>query len=864
MKWYERIKRLIGSGDREQPAEGELARLRAEFRTRYNHFQLLLTANNRTLEMMAEMQEALDGSKPIDMAFVRSRTTRIAANVYQIIRHLEKIAPAFSPALDDRFGYIKEQITLILRQRTTDKEGALILGLEDVDTSFRHKVGLKMAVLGSLQKIEGIRVPSGFVITAEAYRSFIVESGLQEEIDRLIQSADGEDRYGRMVVSSRIQDLILNATLPCEVANAVLSGIDKLEHRAGGRVVVAMRSSAIGEDEWDRSFAGMYRSVLDVTRENVLEAYKSVVAGKYNPQAMVYRLRTGTKDDEIAMCVGCMPMVRAQVGGVIYTQNPLDDSTSNMIIEAVRGRPSAVMEGRGADRFVVEVKADSGIVPSGSFRDRDCIVVDVKADCVSAPALNEKEIAALVRLASRLESLFQCPQDIEWAVDESGDIIVLQSRPLNKPWEEKDSTDTEVGEMRPNVTIRIEGGVLAARGSAAGPVCIVQSEADMPRFPNGAVLVVKRPLPVFAALFDRAKALISEQGGMAGHLAGVAREFHIPSVFGMKNAASILRENEIVTVDADHTRVYEGAIPELIERRKASPGIFVGSPVHRTLENVAAKILPLKMINADAPGFKAKNCETLHDITRFCHETSVSEMFAFGVDNPFPGRESRQLMTNVPMQYWLIDLGDGFIPEYNDKRYVRLSEIVSIPMIALWRGMAAVPWKGPPPINPRGFMEVVLGSAFNPSLVPGAPSEYSIKNYFMISKCFLSLQSRFGYHYATVEALVGERDLENYICFQFAGGAAGVDRRTRRAKMVEEILIQKGFRVERKQDALRARIERDERSTMEKHLAIVGYLLIHTRQLDMAMSDETARIHHMQAVMTALGELEKTEATIPT
>jgi pyruvate,water dikinase len=109
-----------------------------------------------------------------------------------------------------------------------------------------------------------------------------------------------------------------------------------------------------------------------------------------------------------------------------------------------------------------------------------------------------------------------------------------------------------------------------------------------------------------------------------------------------------------------------------------------------------------------------------------------------------------------------------------------------------------------------------------------------------------------------------KRNLENYVCFQFAGGAAGIDRRTRRAKLVEEILIQKGFRVERKQDALRARIERDERSTMEKHLAIIGYLLIHTRQLDMAMSDEAARVHHMQAVMPALIELEKTEETMPT
>jgi pyruvate,water dikinase len=191
------------------------------------------------------------------------------------------------------------------------------------------------------------------------------------------------------------------------------------------------------------------------------------------------------------------------------------------------------------------------------------------------------------------------------------------------------------------------------------------------------------------------------------------------------------------------------------------------------------------------------------------------------------------------MQWWVLDLGGGFKHPVSGK-YVHLEDIACKPMLALWDGMVAVPWDGPPATSGRGLASILFEATANPALATPFRKPYADRSYFIISEHFINLQSRFGFHFTNVEALAGSRPQENYLSFSFKGGAADLERKAARARFISDLLADLGFDTNVTEDVVVARRTGLERAKIEQGLGIVGYLLMHTRQLDMVMNQPTA------------------------
>ncbi|MBW1887437.1 MAG: pyruvate, water dikinase [Deltaproteobacteria bacterium] len=837
--------------------------LRTAFKARYHQFKLLLNANNKALDIMAEMEKALKGAHPFGMTFVLSRCTSISTSVWQIIKHLNDLAPGRYEELYERFKEIREKIDPLVQPKHLSGEGPLVIPLHDVDRDMVDQVGGKIANLGEIRNRIHLTVSNGFVITSQAYQRFMTYNDLQAEIDRRIQAANA-DRIDQLhSLSSHIQQLIIRSPFPEDLVEAISEQYRALEQDYGKGVRVAVRSSALGEDLAGTSFAGQYRSELNVSGENIFHAYKEVVASKYGLPAMIYRLNRGIRDEDVAMCVGCLSMVEAVSGGVVYSRNPVNIRDNAIVLNSVWGLPKSVVDGSmSPDLFIISRKDPMVIIEKEipvkeqklvPYTDEGIGRIDLSGEERDMASLTDKQALELARLALEVEDYYGVPQDIEWAIDTKGSVIILQCRPLKQAGtHEVQDINMAMEEGADSIILR--GGVSASPGTAAGPVFIVKKDMDALQFPDGAVLVTAQSLPRWATLLNRAAAVVTEQGSIAGHLANVAREYEVPSIFGLKGAMSRLRNGQFITVDADALRIYEGRMEALLRSEETPKNLMEGSPVFDALKGASQHIIPLNLLDPDALSFKPKNCSTFHDITRFCHEKSVHEMFQFGKEHHFPERSSKQLVCEVPMQWWVLNLDDGFKEEVESK-YVPLENIVSIPMLALWEGITSFPWEGPPPVDGKGFMSVMFEATRNTALVPGVRSSYADRNYFMISKNYCSLQSRLGFHLSIIETLVSERSGENYISFQFKGGAADDHRRHRRILFITDILEEYGFRVEVKEDHLIARMEDRVKDFMEKSLKILGYLTIHTRQLDMIMSNDTSVNYYRSKIKKDVREM---------
>jgi pyruvate, water dikinase len=535
-------------------------------------FRRLLNANDKALKTMSEMETVLSGDKPFGMSFIRSRCALLFVNVYQIIQHLDGPFRRPAPGLARHLRPPAAGHHALAGKRAAHAETALVLDLREIDRTHAEAAGVKMASLGDIAKTLGVTVPAGFVISAAAYHRFMAHQRLQEEINQRIQSHDGENLDQLYELSSVLQQLVMGATVPEDVAAAIQQAVAALKARAGGPLSLAVRSSGVNEDLPGASFAGQYRSLLNVHPDHVVDAFKEVVASKFGMTAMAYRFHRGLRDEDIVMCVGCLQMVDAVSGGVLYTRNPLDIRDDTIIINAVWGLPKMVVDGRSAvDQFVISRH------PPHAVRARKIGAKTVglpvpgtgghlpqRTDGGAGPGpLHRRPPGDGIGPVGRGHRSILRPAPgyrVGHRRPGPGHLIAVppvEHRPgpgcaATPAPAQAAATDADAATF----PVVLQGQITASGGVRAGPVRLLKREADTLQFADGEVMVIQQSLPGFAILLNRAAAVIAEYGSISSHLANVAREYRVPALFGAEGAMARLQNGRVVTVDADALKVY--------------------------------------------------------------------------------------------------------------------------------------------------------------------------------------------------------------------------------------------------------------------------------------------------------------------
>jgi pyruvate, water dikinase len=360
-------------------------------------------------------------------------------------------------------------------------------------------------------------------------------------------------------------------------------------------------------------------------------------------------------------------------------------------------------------------------------------------------------------------------------------------------------------------------------------------------------VVGRQPSARLVLVMDRIAAIITEVGSPTGHMSILAREFRIPTLVEVGGATKVLHSGQLVTVDADAALVYPGILHELLARQVKPDEEWRSDPVFLKLRRILKSVSRLNLLDPGSPEFKAANCRTLHDITRFCHEKAMDAMFIPDMEKALDSHHVSRLKTDLPLNLFILDLGGGL--RVSGREQVTEDDITSRPFKALLRGFhhPGVTWAGQVAPDFKGFISVFANTMYDT-----AKAERGLggKSFAIVTENYLNFNSRIGYHFGIVDAFISPEKNDNYISFQFKGGAAQIDRRERRARLVKHLLDDLGFKAQTKGDLVQGRLVKLSLMETEQTLELAGLLIAFCRQLDLALSSDAVMDRVLNAFKT--------------
>lgn len=463
-----------------------------------------------------------------------------------------------------------------------------VIPFENLRNSDVPSVGGKNASLGEMisqLSAKGVRVPTGFATTADAYREFLAQGGLDKKINDLLDKLNADDTQALAKCGAQIRGWIMEAQFPPALQTAIAENYARLIEKSAPGTTFAVRSSATAEDLPDASFAGQQESFLNIHGlDNITHAIKEVFASLYNDRAISYRVHKGFVHADVALSAGVQQMVRSDIGcaGVMFTIDTESGFKDVAFITSSYGLGETVVQGAvNPDEFYVHkpllaqgkpaiVRRTMGsklikmVFSDATQAGKSTHTVDVDPADSDRYSLTDADILELAGYAMTIEAHYGCPMDIEWGKNGlDNKLYILQARPETVKSQEANNNVTETYKLQKHSAKPLVAGRAVTQKVGVGPVRIVLDPAEMHEVQPGDVLVADMTDPNWEPVMKRASALVTNRGGRTCHAAIIARELGIPAIVGSVNATDLLREGEIVTVscaEGETGFVYHGAL----------------------------------------------------------------------------------------------------------------------------------------------------------------------------------------------------------------------------------------------------------------------------------------------------------------
>ena len=611
-----------------------------------------------------------------------------------------------------------------------------VIWFENLRMTDVESVGGKNASLGEMisQLTEkGVRVPTGFATTAEAYRTFLAHNGLSDRISQALAALDVNDVTELARVGKEIRQWIVETPFPAELDADIETAWNKMVADAGSdQISVAVRSSATAEDLPDASFAGQQETFLNINGlENVKEAMRHVFASLYNDRAISYRVHKGFAHDIVALSAGVQRMVRSDSGaaGVMFSIDTESGFEDVVFVTASYGLGETVVQGAvNPDEFYVHKPTLRAGKPAilrktmGSklikmtFTDsaqagKSVQVVDVPEQERKQFSISNEEITELAKYALIIEEHYGRPMDIEWGRDGlDGKLYILQARPETvKSQEKEQGSSLRRYTISGNKTVLCEGRAIGQK-VGQGRVRLVKDASQMDIVQPGDVLVTDMTDPDWEPVMKRAAAIVTNRGGRTCHAAIIARELGIPAVVGCGNASQVLQEGQEVTVscaEGDTGLIYQGLLNVSVD--EVALDNMPKSPV-KIMMNVGNPELAFSFTNIPSEGIGLARMEFIINRQIGIHPKALIEFDKLDSDLQDEIRE-RIAGYPSPTDFYVDKIAEGVATlaasVYPRKAIVRMSDFKSNEYAGLVGGNLYEPHEENPMLGFRGAARYV-------------------------------------------------------------------------------------------------------------------------------------------------------------
>ncbi len=603
------------------------------------------------------------------------------------------------------------------------------IGINDIPL-----VGGKNASLGEMyQKLtpEGVKVPNGFAITAEAYRYILDQANAWDALRETMANIENVDVTQLAKSAKRARDIIYSAGLPDDLKSEILAAYRQLQQQYGDTLSLAVRSSATAEDLPTASFAGQQDTYLNIHGDEILlDACRRCFASLFTDRAIHYRIDQGFDHFEVALSIGVMKMVRSDIAssGVMFSLDTESGFRDVVFITAAYGLGENVVQGtvepdkfyvhkptfekgyRCVLRRVLGSKKIKMVYQEGNTREATTNISTSK-ELQQRFCISDDDVLKLADYAIKVERLYSQnaghdrPMDMEWAKDGlDGKLYMVQARPETVA-SQKHGTILEEYRLKGNGDIITTGHSVGAK-IASGPAHIITDTKHIADFRPGEVLVADTTTPDWEPIMKIASAIVTNRGGRTCHAAIIARELGIPAIVGCDDATTTIKNGEFITVscaEGDIGKIYRGKIDfEVIETDLAN----MPRPKTKIMINLGNPELAFKTSFLPSDGVGLARMEFI--INEYIKAHPLALLHPDKIENQTDREKIIKLVKNYsdPADYFIQRLSEGVgtiaAAFYPKPVVVRMSDFKSNEYASLLGGNAFEPIEENPMLGFRG------------------------------------------------------------------------------------------------------------------------------------------------------------------